>query len=303
MTAPVKVTVEGEPLTLEVTRDQVRAYLWARGWEKRSEKEGYGELWVATDAALKIDGVCLWVGAIGRESESGAMGRVLGWVAAFEERHPSAVLRDIAATPTDPLPAAVRAMSPEQFRAAAEAGRGAVEHAGACGVVGCPDVDRAGAGARERIAEYHGTEAAPLTEEEFAAIEALARRADLRALDADGRTGPYAARVRDILRLLATVRALQAAVAARIRDDVNTRAAVGAREGETTVDAAERGVAFGRAVLGSHPRCQGDGGPCGRLATYTSGNCDRHRNAGYAWSSPEYPYAKAIRALGVDPDA
>ena len=44
MTAPIKVTVEGQPFEAAVTWGQVRAYLRARGWVHAESGEG-GERW------------------------------------------------------------------------------------------------------------------------------------------------------------------------------------------------------------------------------------------------------------------
>lgn len=58
------------------------------------------------------------------------------------------------------------------------------------------------------------------------------------------------------------------------------------------------------AVIEALPKCGGDGAPCGAIALWSNGACDRHRHRGYG-ESYELPYAAALRlwaAKGGVPD-
>jgi hypothetical protein len=100
MTAPIRVTVDGEPVTREVTLEQVREYLRARGWEKRAEtdKDDDGNL---LGAIVEIWGtgaeeILFWTSGPGGSMMQRRISNVIARVAVHEQRHPAAVLREIA---------------------------------------------------------------------------------------------------------------------------------------------------------------------------------------------------------------
>ncbi len=83
MSDPIKVTVDGEPVTAEVTLEQVRAYLRRKGWEPPS----------------RVAPIEVWSKGEGpRVSVTMALDQTVRVVAAWEQRHPAAVLREIAGT-------------------------------------------------------------------------------------------------------------------------------------------------------------------------------------------------------------
>lgn len=91
MTAPIRVTVDGEPVTREVTLEQVRAYLTAKGWCRDDNTHGY-ERWLHECGPGDGDAAPSWI----IFPTITPMGLVVERVAAQEQRHPSAVLRAIA---------------------------------------------------------------------------------------------------------------------------------------------------------------------------------------------------------------
>lgn len=54
-----------------------------------------------------------------------------------------------------------------------------------------------------------------------------------------------------------------------------------------------------RSLYAALPRCDGDGGPCGKIATWSHGTCDRHRYRADGMTAREVPYAEEVRALQV----
>jgi hypothetical protein len=53
------------------------------------------------------------------------------------------------------------------------------------------------------------------------------------------------------------------------------------------------------AVVDALPKCDGDGGPCGEIATWSHGTCDQHRYRADGFSATELTYAAALRALAA----
>ncbi len=51
------------------------------------------------------------------------------------------------------------------------------------------------------------------------------------------------------------------------------------------------------AVVYALPRCDGDGAPCGKPATWSHRTCDHHRYRADGLGARELPYAAALRAL------
>lgn len=82
MTVPIRVTVDGEPVTREVTMEQMRAYLLAKGWERRAETADHHEHFTIDDKTAVIDPLQLE--------------QAIGDIAGQESRSPAAVLREIA---------------------------------------------------------------------------------------------------------------------------------------------------------------------------------------------------------------
>src|SRR5690348_8601585 len=96
MTVPIRVTVDGEPVVREVTLDQVREYLRAKGWEMRAEREKF-QLWMRpgdTEPESPVVWVEDWPDPGLRAH--GARGTICSF-ARHERRKPAAVLREIEA--------------------------------------------------------------------------------------------------------------------------------------------------------------------------------------------------------------
>lgn len=110
MSAPVRVTVDGEPVTREVTLDQVREYMCSKGWEKRSEtdRDDFGK---PLGATVEIwgkgidpkDEILLWTGGVAGAHIERRTANAIGEVARSEQRHPAAVLREIANVGADAM--------------------------------------------------------------------------------------------------------------------------------------------------------------------------------------------------------
>jgi len=92
----ISVTVDGPPVSREVTWEQVRAYLRAKGWGHHSSYQSGVETWV--DAANEYS---VYLGPTGaRAAES--LQLVVYTLHHHEQRHPSAVLADIARGTEEP---------------------------------------------------------------------------------------------------------------------------------------------------------------------------------------------------------
>lgn len=92
MTSKIHVMVDGLPVEAELSFDQVRDYLRAKGWECERDDEEI-EAWVRTSVGGKATRV--WVG----QEDAESLHHVLHDLASYEERHRSAILRDIAGLP------------------------------------------------------------------------------------------------------------------------------------------------------------------------------------------------------------
>lgn len=95
MSDKIRVTVDGEPVSAEVSWEQVRAYLRAKGWELEDERDGL-QMWVQGPHTIWMEG---------REVR-----RVLNAIACHEGRHTAAVLRGAE-------PDGVEALSEEELAA------------------------------------------------------------------------------------------------------------------------------------------------------------------------------------------
>lgn len=108
----IRVTVDGEPATREVSWDDVRAYLRARGWEQTGDSKSV-EWWTKN-----VDGDRWKVGLIMLERRANEnLASAIANVAYFEGLHPSAVLRGIA---RGTEPTGVEALSEEEIALAEE---------------------------------------------------------------------------------------------------------------------------------------------------------------------------------------
>lgn len=83
----IRVTVDGEPVTREVSLRQVRAYLSARGWAK-SDDHGWAEVWRRSRGSV-------WL-YVDHEDSAYMLDCSVRDVARTEQRHPAEVLREIA---------------------------------------------------------------------------------------------------------------------------------------------------------------------------------------------------------------